>query len=650
MCKSENLNGRLWRQFAVVMILMIALASLGAAPMPQADSPALVRVDVVDEGRVAELAAMNLQILTRFRTAGGSEIIIFEAGSALQRELAKRGFTPQVIESPARVQGYHLVYGTDEQFAAADLKSLAAYGSQALASLSLEEAQALEALGLQVMPLVPHVLAPPPPQLLQPALAPDAPTLVYNPLIQQMVNAVTQSTLSNRVGLLSGEQPAIVNGAPHTFTTRYSWNEEAITKATRYVYEHFTNLGIDAAYDYYYLSGAERRNVIAEQRGLTDPERIALLTAHLDSYSYTNPASTAPGADDNASGSAAVMTIADILDDYVFNCTLRYALFTGEEQGLYGSRAYASEMRAAGEQIQGVLNLDMLGYNTGGTSERIELHTRPGNTGDLAIANLFADAVDAYGQDLLFPLILQDGKTFSDHSPFWDYGFPAILAIEDWADHTPAYHSPADRLNTFSLPYYTRFVRAALATYAHMGCLSDDGVLSGTVTDANGAVAGAAVTALSGFSPLSTQTRSSGGYDLILPPGEYSLRFSAPNHRTVTVSGVEILEARRASVDRTLPACSTVAGVELTPPMARIHAGQSVDFEAQAVGGGAQVSYKWDFGDGSSAEGPQVAHTFDAPGAYLAEITVNNDCDYPLRAGALVLVDVEPLYLPWALK
>ncbi len=79
----------------------------------------------------------------------------------------------------------------------------------------------------------------------------------------------------------------------------------------------------------------------------------------------------------------------------------------------------------------------------------------------------------------LTPQILPDRLSFSDHAPFWDRGYPAILAIEDWDDHTPDYHRTTDRLGTLNMTYYTRFAKAALATFAHMGCLIGD--VGGTV-------------------------------------------------------------------------------------------------------------------------------------------------------------------------
>ena len=74
-----------------------------------------------------------------------------------------------------------------------------------------------------------------------------------------------------------------------------------------------------------------------------------------------------PGADDNASGSVATLLAADILSQYQWGCTLRFAFWTGEEQGLLGSYAYAQQAYQSGENILGYLNLDMIAWNTIGS-------------------------------------------------------------------------------------------------------------------------------------------------------------------------------------------------------------------------------------------------------------------------------------------
>jgi cell division septation protein DedD len=258
-----------------------------------------------------------------------------------------------------------------------------------------------------------------------------------------------------------------VRGQPYTFYTRYSRTTTPIKKATRVVYDHFENLGLKTSFHYYHLpDSGERRNVVAEQPGLSQPDRIILLTAHLDSISEI-PHSRAPGADDNATGAAAVLIAADILSDYEFENTLRYILFTGEEQGHYGSLAYAAEAYARGENIAGVINLDMLGYDTDAWPV-IELHTRWNNAGDQQIAELFSQVVDAYQIDLI-PHIVPDGLAWSDHDSFWDYGYPGVLGMEDLDDFTPYYHTSSDRASTVNFAFLRSFIRASLGTVAHLG-------------------------------------------------------------------------------------------------------------------------------------------------------------------------------------
>ena len=145
-----------------------------------------------------------------------------------------------------------------------------------------------------------------------------------------------------------------------------------------------------------------------------------------------------PGADDNASGSAATLIAAAILSQYRWGCTLRFALWTGEEQGLLGSSVYAADAKINSETIRGYLNLDMLGYN--GTSPRnIDLYYRSTPAGSEQIADTFVEVVDTYGPRSRAPqvrcgVLLPPAITATTES-FWDKGYPAIIAIEDYEGH-----------------------------------------------------------------------------------------------------------------------------------------------------------------------------------------------------------------------
>jgi hypothetical protein len=291
---------------------------------------------------------------------------------------------------------------------------------------------------------------------------------VFNPFVAEMMAQVKSETLYAYTGDLSGEWPVYVNGEPYRITTRATASGLPIQNATQYVYEHLESLGLAVSYHNWAVKGYTGRNVAGQLTGISHPDEIVLLTAHLDDYPSTG---LAPGADDNASGSAGVLLAADILSQYRFDRSLRFVFFTGEEQGLYGSRQYAAEAAAAGEYIQAVLNLDMIAWDRR-DAPVLRLHTRSvynaGYPADLELALTFANVIYDYGLDgSLVPVIVPGGASNSDHASFWDVGYPAILAIEDNEDDfNRFYHSFNDRLSELNLAYFSSFVEAAVGTVA----------------------------------------------------------------------------------------------------------------------------------------------------------------------------------------
>ncbi|MTI89431.1 MAG: M28 family peptidase [Balneolaceae bacterium] len=108
-------------------------------------------------------------------------------------------------------------------------------------------------------------------------------------------------------------------------------------------------------------------NVIAIQRGTTDPNRFVMMSGDIDSR-VSDPldgTSDSPGANDNASGVAGVLESARVLSNYDFNGSIIYAALSGEEQGLFGGKILADYAKEQGWRIKGVLNNDMIGNITG---------------------------------------------------------------------------------------------------------------------------------------------------------------------------------------------------------------------------------------------------------------------------------------------
>ena len=209
-------------------------------------------------------------------------------------------------------------------------------------------------------------------------------------------------------------------------------------------------------------------NVVGTIEGLCYPGRQFLITGHYDDLSEV-PDHRAPGADDNASGVISLLTAASILKDYQLANTVKFIAFSGEEQGLLGSSAYAAGAFESGDTILGVLNLDMIAYD--GNSDRVmEVHSGL-SAENQALADIMIGAISDYGLNLNPQKITEGASSSSDHASFWSQGFPAILGHEDYQDHNPHMHSTQDRVSLFDSTYYVDFVKAAVATMSILGDL-----------------------------------------------------------------------------------------------------------------------------------------------------------------------------------
>jgi len=215
-------------------------------------------------------------------------------------------------------------------------------------------------------------------------------------------------------------------------------------------------------------------NIAFRREGEKEPERRFLLTAHYDSRSPT-PFECAPGADDNASGVAAVLECARILRGERLERSVEFVLFDGEELGLIGSRVYAAALDTAAV-YEGVLNLDMIGWEPEAETMEAAIGIRAGATPDSILANALDAAIESFDLPLETSILLPGEPGSSDHIAFWDVGIPAILLIEGKAgNRTPYYHTCADAANTLNYAYLE------VCTKASLGAIS---ILAGIVPDA----------------------------------------------------------------------------------------------------------------------------------------------------------------------
>jgi Zn-dependent M28 family amino/carboxypeptidase len=131
----------------------------------------------------------------------------------------------------------------------------------------------------------------------------------------------------------------------------------------------------------------EVMDVLAIQRGTTDPGRVIIISGHMDSR-VTDPmnfTSDAPGANDDASGTAAVIEAARVLSKYKFPATLVFAALSGEEQGLQGGKLLADYATAHGWRVEADLNNDIVGNSEGLTGVRETTRVRVFSEGTKAV-------------------------------------------------------------------------------------------------------------------------------------------------------------------------------------------------------------------------------------------------------------------------
>ncbi len=286
--------------------------------------------------------------------------------------------------------------------------------------------------------------------------------------IDALLPLVTSQALSDRIAELSGERSADTGSDMVTLATRYTF-AAGVRDAERHLYQRYVDLDLPVAYTTWSYGGHSGHNVVAEIRGTIHPERIWLVGGHFDDTSES-PYTRAPGADDNASGIAATLVIVDILRSHRFSDTIRFVHFSAEEQGHWGSQAYARGLYTAGAQVMGFIDLDMIGWDSDG-DRTVEIHSGT-RSNSVSLASRFTAANQRYGQGLRLEVKSASASRFSDHSSFWDYGYPAFMVIENFFDDTilrdrnPWYHKTGDLLSRVNLDYAVRTTRTALAMLA----------------------------------------------------------------------------------------------------------------------------------------------------------------------------------------
>jgi Zn-dependent M28 family amino/carboxypeptidase len=273
-----------------------------------------------------------------------------------------------------------------------------------------------------------------------------------------------------------------VRALAETIGERNLGRPEALEEAARYVERAFSESGYRPGAQSYSVEGAPVRNIEAALPGASS--EVLLVGAHYDTAPGT------PGANDNASGVAALLELANSLRGERFEREIRFVAFVNEEPPYFqsdamGSRVYARRCRERGERLAGMLSLETIGYYTDAPgSQRYPFpfnlyYPKTGNflgfVGNLHSRALVSRLSRRFREASGFPTESAavpewfPGVDLSDHWSFWQEGYRAVLITDTAMFRYPYYHTPHDLPDKVDYEKLARVVRGLRDAVAELG-------------------------------------------------------------------------------------------------------------------------------------------------------------------------------------
>lgn len=228
-----------------------------------------------------------------------------------------------------------------------------------------------------------------------------------------------------------------------------------IEKVKTYLFNEFSNMSLPVTYHSWIYEEYLGENIIATIPGRNSND-IIISCAHYDTIDIS------PGADDDGSGVAAILMMASILSKYSFNSTIKFILFSGEEQGLLGSKEYVKEIKNKNNNIIGVLALDKIGYaKTYKDWTTIRHHSDPASSWMIDISE---DISNKYKDEINLKINRLPFDSSSDHKSFVDQGYTGSNLVEQSLN--PYYHTSEDLLKHMNISYLKKVCQLSICTIA----------------------------------------------------------------------------------------------------------------------------------------------------------------------------------------
>lgn len=379
-------------------------------------------------------------------------------------------------------------------------------------------------------------------------------------------------------------------------------------------------------------------NVVLTVRGAEIPDEVVVLGGHLDSINGSqgnNPEQTAPGADDDASGIATLTEVirVGLANGWKPKRTVKFMGYAAEEIGLVGSNSIARQFKADGVNVVGVLQLDMTNYRTTGAPD-MNLITDNSNA---SLRDFFTRLFDTYLQPRgMRRGAMACGYGCSDHASWTSAGYPAAMMFEGVAglDSNGNIHSTRDTLASMneSAEASVKFAQFGLAFLGELGktagsnppanlpptaafTSTTNGLTASfrdTSTDSDGSIASRRWEF--GDGSTSTEANPSRTY---AKAGTYAVKLTVTDD-----DGASASRSNNVTVSDGTPPANK-------PPVASFTSsvnGLAVAFRDTSTDSDGNIaSWRWDFGDGTSATDANPDKTYAKAGTYTVKLTVTDD-------------------------
>lgn len=252
----------------------------------------------------------------------------------------------------------------------------------------------------------------------------------------------------------------------------------ALEASAQYIERQFKRMGYSVKLQTYSIGVNRVRNIIAEIKGQRKPQSILIVGAHYDSVAGS------PGANDNASGVAAMLELARIFAKTKPAYSIRFIAFVNEEPpyfktSIMGSRVYVDHILNESPHIIGMFSLETMGYYR--SDKKTQHYPLPFNYFYPEQGNFIAFVGNLYSRDFLhrsLSLFRQHTKfpsegvaspswitgiDWSDHGSFWKYDYPALMVTDTAIFRYPHYHTARDLPRYINFDYLARVVTGLYA-------------------------------------------------------------------------------------------------------------------------------------------------------------------------------------------